>query len=68
MQIPLILGWALTIYKAQGQTLPAVIYDPGTKESKLGQSIVATSRTPTAESLFIKQTDRNRWSKHADEE
>ena len=53
----------MTVYKAQGQTLPAVIYDPGEAENKLGSTIVATSRTPTAEGLFIKYQNRERWNK-----
>lgn len=43
-QIPLILGWALTIHRSQGQTLSSVMVDIGKNVWEKGQSYVAISR------------------------
>ena len=43
-QIPLILGWALTIHRSQGQTLSSVMVDIGKNIWEKGQAYVAISR------------------------
>ncbi|KAK7468613.1 DNA helicase [Stygiomarasmius scandens] len=51
-QVPLILAWALSIHKSQGQTLQRVKIDLGRVFEK-GQAYVAISRATTMEHLEI---------------
>jgi ATP-dependent DNA helicase PIF1 len=55
-QLPLTLAWAVTIHKAQGQTLPNVLLDladGGTFAE--GQLYVALSRATSLEALHLTQ-------------
>ncbi len=52
-QIPLILGYAITIHKAQGSTLDCAIIDLGTTIFTYGQSYTALSRVKSLEALSI---------------
>jgi ATP-dependent DNA helicase PIF1 len=51
-QLPLVLGWAMTIHKAQGSTLSKVRVDIS-KCRSYGQVYVALSRTPAIEGLSL---------------
>jgi ATP-dependent DNA helicase PIF1 len=62
-QIPLILAWALSIHKAQGQTLERVKVDLG-KIFEKGQAYVALSRATTQEGLQISRFDPKKVMAH----
>ncbi len=55
-QVPLILAWALSIHKSQGQTIQRVKVDLGRVFEK-GQSYVALSRAATIEGLQVLRFD-----------
>ncbi|MDR3208956.1 MAG: AAA family ATPase [Rickettsiales bacterium] len=52
-QFPLMLGYAMTIHKAQGKTLDAVIVDISRGAFAHGQTYVALSRTRSARDMHI---------------
>ena len=62
-QIPLKLSWAMTIHKAQGQTLDKVHVDLGKKEMAVGLSYVALSRCRRGDDLSIVPCDYARLAK-----
>jgi ATP-dependent DNA helicase PIF1 len=62
-QIPLILAWALSIHKAQGQTLERVKVDLG-KVFEKGQAYVALSRATTQEGLQVLRFQKDRVMAH----
>lgn len=53
VQFPLLLAFAVTIYKAQGLTLDSVVVDIGDTEKSLGLTYVALSRVKTFEGLAL---------------
>ncbi len=59
-QFPLNLGYAMTIHKAQGKTLDAVVIDMSRGAFAHGQTYVALSRTRTANDIHIASTLRPR--------
>lgn len=63
-QVPLILAWALSIHKAQGQTLERVKVDLGNVFEK-GQAYVALSRATTQEGLQVLNFQKARVMAHA---
>lgn len=62
-QIPLILAWALSIHKAQGQTLERVKVDLGRIFEK-GQAYVALSRATCQEGLQVLRFDPKKVMAH----
>ena len=62
-QVPLILAWALSIHKAQGQTLERVKVDLG-KIFEKGQAYVALSRATSQEGLQIMRFDPKKVMAH----
>ena len=62
-QLPLILAWALSIHKAQGQTLERVKVDLG-KVFEKGQAYVALSRATTQAGLQVLRFEKHKVMAH----
>lgn len=62
-QLPLILAWALSIHKAQGQTLERVKVDLG-KVFEKGQAYVALSRATTQQGLQVLRFHKDKVMAH----
>ena len=52
-QYPIKLAWAMTIHKAQGQTLEKVVIDLGSGAFSPGQTYVALSRCTSLEGVYL---------------
>lgn len=63
LQVPLILAWALSIHKAQGQTLERVKVDLG-KVFEKGQAYVALSRATSMNGLQVLRFDPKKVNAH----
>jgi len=53
-QFPLKLAWAMTVHKAQGQTLPEIFIDNRTRAFAAGQAYVALSRCRSASGVALR--------------
>ena len=53
MQYPLMLAWAMTIHKSQGQTFSNLFIDLGNGIFENGQLYVALSRIKTIDGLYL---------------
>lgn len=56
-QIPLRLGYSITVHKCQGSTLDAALVDVGTGIFEYGQAYVALSRVRSLDALYVHDFD-----------
>lgn len=66
IQYPLILGWALTMHKAQGATVDCARIDLGRNASQANQAYTALSRVRTLEGLYLDDLDASAFRAHAE--
>jgi ATP-dependent DNA helicase PIF1 len=59
-QLPFVLGWAITIHRAQGRTLEKVFVDLSQGAFAAGQAYVAISRVTRLEGLLLRTRPRER--------
>ena len=59
-QYPFVLGWAITIHRAQGRTLEKVFVDLSQGAFAAGQAYVAISRVTRLEGLLLRTRPRSR--------
>lgn len=57
-QLPLQLAWALTVHKAQGQSLDSAVLDLGPSNFETAQVYVALSRVRRLDSVFLRAWSR----------
>ncbi|THH29339.1 hypothetical protein EUX98_g4847 [Antrodiella citrinella] len=65
VQVPLVLAWAMSIHKSQGQTIQRVRIDLG-KVFEKGQSYVALSRAASLDGLQVVRFDPTKVQAHAE--
>ena len=56
IQLPLVLGWAITIHKSQGLTLGKVVMDVGDRETTVGSTFVGCSRVGSPRNLAFRNS------------
>ena len=65
-QVPLVLCWAITMHKSQGQTMDKAVVDLGKSESTAGLTFVCLSRAKRLVDLLIEPMPLDRLSKIGD--
>ena len=64
-QIPLRLGYSITVHKCQGSTLDAALVDVGTGIFEYGQAYVALSRVRSLDALYVHDFDPTAFRVHS---
>jgi uracil-DNA glycosylase len=63
-QVPLRLGYSITVHKCQGSTLDAALVDVGTGIFEYGQAYVALSRVRSLDALYVHDFDPTAFRVH----